>query len=118
VRIPQPGQALAHRAQHLSQAWTPHDGQTLSPTPRSFAAGPMRLPHRSQYGHDMPAAGRTGPGPLTRAIDADRAVRQNRSHLAGPHHSPHDNPTRREAPAGGVHARPRLRARPGERCLY
>jgi hypothetical protein len=51
---PQPGHALPARLQHLSHAWTPQDGHIDSRIPARVAAGPIRLPHRSQKGRGEP----------------------------------------------------------------
>ena len=51
---PQPGHALPARLQHLSHACTPQDGHTDSRIPARVAAGPIRLPHRSQKGRGEP----------------------------------------------------------------
>jgi hypothetical protein len=48
IEAPQPGHAPPVLPQHLSHAWTPQDGHVFSPILRRVAAGPIRLPHRSQ----------------------------------------------------------------------
>ena len=60
TEAPQPGHAPPERAQHLPQANTPHDEHADSPIPARVAAGPIRLPHRSQNGSGAPPAGRNG----------------------------------------------------------
>ncbi|MEA2547159.1 MAG: hypothetical protein QOI09_2432 [Chloroflexota bacterium] len=52
--MPQPGQAPPARAQHLSHACTPQDGHIDSRIPARVAAGPIRLPQRSQKGRGEP----------------------------------------------------------------
>jgi hypothetical protein len=56
---PQPGHAPPDRAQHLPHANTPQDEHGDSRIPARVAAGPIRLPHRSQNGRARPV-GRTG----------------------------------------------------------
>jgi hypothetical protein len=59
--IPQPGQAPAARVQHRSHERRPHDGQMDSPIFDRVAAGPIRLPQRSQKGRDgLPSGAATG----------------------------------------------------------
>jgi hypothetical protein len=64
IEAPHPGHGPAARVQHLSQAYTPHEGHIFSPIPRSIAAGPIRFPHRSQNGMDGPPDGGIALGPF------------------------------------------------------
>ena len=62
--MPHPGHAPAARVQHRSHAYTPQDGHIDSPIRRRCAAGPIRLPHRSQNGRYEPPVGPGTRGPL------------------------------------------------------
>jgi hypothetical protein len=57
IEMPQPGHQPAPRAQHRPHANTPHDGHFDSPIPARVAAGPIRLPQRSQNGSCAPPEG-------------------------------------------------------------
>jgi hypothetical protein len=63
--MPHPGHTPAARVQHRSHAYTPQDGHFDSPICRRCAAGPIRLPHRSQNGRDGPPVGPVTRGPLS-----------------------------------------------------
>ena len=105
-----PGHASPLRAQQRSHANSPQDGHVDNPIPASVAAGPIRLPQRSQNGRGPPLAGRAPPPEITGTV-ADRGQRARSSvdagpldpmprdlprrlpDAAGPHRSPPENPT-------------------------
>ena len=67
LEMPHPGHLPPARVQQRSHAYTPQDGQTDSPMWRRCAAGPIRLPHRSQNGKDGPPVAVTR-GPIVGSV--------------------------------------------------